>query len=239
VKEILERVLRELPGYLPDLAALASRPKTTIARLLDAGGGDLTRPLVFVAVSVGIGFLLQLPMLGREHDFATLVAGMAVVKVLALLGFAAVIHGCFLAVRGAAPFATTFAAYLYVVSPLYLALVVLEIASVGVLRAHDPALAAAARIDPAYLFDRPARFDALAEAAPGPAWSYVALRLTAVGTILGWFVACWGALRRAHGVARGRAALAGLGTLVAAYPFFGGLSFVLLGMFGTAVPALR
>ena len=84
MKDLLERVLKELPGYLPDLTQIVSRPKPTIARLVDAAGGDLARPLIFVAVTVGFGFLLQLPQLGKEHDFATLVAGMAVFKVLAL-----------------------------------------------------------------------------------------------------------------------------------------------------------
>jgi hypothetical protein len=152
VNELLERVLKQLPSYLPDLASLVTGPKTAILGWVEEAKGNLTRPLIFVAVSVAIGFLLQLPQLGKENDFATLVASMSVFKVLALVLFAAIIHLVFLAVGGRASFAATFSAYLYIVSPLYIVLVILETALLGVLRAYDPAAGAAARLDPNHLF---------------------------------------------------------------------------------------
>ena len=239
MKELLERVLKELPTYLPDLVGLVSRPKRTIARLIDAAAGDLTRPLVFVAVSVAIGFLLQLPQLGKEQDFATLVASMAVFKVLALIGFAAIIHGCFLAVRGTASFNATFSVYLYLVSPLYIVLVVLEIASLGVLREYDPALAAAARINPSHVFDRPDEFAAFAKAMPGHATAYLVLAVARIALFVGWGIACWGAFRRVHAVPRWRSVIAWLAAFVAFVPFAWSLNYVLLGMFGMTAPALR
>lgn len=239
MKELLERVLRELPGYLPDLASLVTRPKTTLTRLLDAAAGDLTRPLVFVSVSVAIGFLLQLPMLGKEHDFATLVAGMAVFKVLALIGFAGIIHGIFVAFGGKAPFATTFSFYLYAVSPLYIALVILEIASLGILRGHDPALATAIRIDPNLPFEQPQRLDAFRAAAPGHAVAYDFLLYGRLVVLLGWVAACWGALRQVHGVSRWRGRATAIVVLVAWLGFVTAFEFVLLGMFGSRVPMLR
>jgi hypothetical protein len=118
-------------GLLPDLASLVTRPKTA-----GETGGDLTRPLTFVGVSVAIGFLLQLPQLGKEDVFTTLVASMAVFKVLALVMFAAIIQLVCRMVRGHASFSATFSAYLYIVNPLYIAGVILEIARLGILRAY-------------------------------------------------------------------------------------------------------
>jgi hypothetical protein len=58
VKDLLERILKQLPGYLPDLVSLVNRPKTAMLRWVVEAAGDLTRPLTFVGVSVAIGFLL-------------------------------------------------------------------------------------------------------------------------------------------------------------------------------------
>lgn len=239
MKDLLERVLKELPSYLPALVSLVSGPKTAIQRWLEEAKGELTKPLVFVGVSVAIGFLLQLPQLGKEHDFTTLVASMAVFKVLALVLFAAIIHLLFLAVGGRASFAATFSAYLYIVSPLYLLLVTLETAMIGVLRAYDPAVGAAARVDPGHVLSDPVRMQKFATDAPGLAFAYGALNYATIIVILGWFIACWGAFRHSHGVARWRSAVAGILTLVAGIIFFSGLNYVLLGMFGSYTPPLR
>jgi hypothetical protein len=126
VKDLLERILGQLPGYLPDLASLVTRPKTAILRWVGEAAGDLTRPLTFVGVSVAIGFLLQLPQLGKEDTFTTLVASMAVFKVLALVMCAAVIQLVFRVAGGHASFSATFSAYLYIVSALYIAGVILR-----------------------------------------------------------------------------------------------------------------
>lgn len=239
MKDLLERILKQLPGYLPDLASLATRPKTAILRWVGEAAGDLTRPLTFVGVSVAIGFLLQLPQLGKDDAFTTLVASMAVFKVLALVMFAAIIQLVFRMAGGHASFAATFSAYLYIVSPLYIAGVILEIARLGILRAYDPAIAVAVRLDPDYLVANTERWRAFQAAAPGLALVYVLLSLATIFLVLGWFVACWGAFRHVHGIARWRSAFAGVVTLAAGVIFFSGLQYVLLGMFGARVPPLR
>jgi Yip1 domain len=239
VKDLLERVFKQLPGYLPDLCSLVTRPKTAILRWIGGAAGDLTRPFMFVAVSVAIGFLLQLPQLGKEHDFATLVTSMAMFKLLALGLFAAIIHVLFLAVGGRASFTETFSAYLYVVSPLYLVLVILETATFGVLHAYDPVVSAAARLDPTYLSADAERMRTFMITAPRLALAYGLLNYTKITLILAWFIACWGAFRRLHVVVRWRSALAGITTLAAAVVFFSSMNYILLGMFGTSNPALR
>jgi|SRR6266850_1809472 len=239
VKNLLEHVLKRLSSYLPDLIGLVTRPKTAILRWIEETGGDLTRPVIFVATTVAIGFLLQLPQLGKEHDFTTLVASMAVFKVLALVLFAGIIHVLFLGMGGRARFAATFSAYLYMVSPLYLALVIIEIATLGVLRAYDPAVGAAARLNPGQLFGDPEQMRTFTTAAPGLALAYTLLSYATIVVVLGWFITCWGALRRIHAIARWRSALAGIAALAAGLAFFAGLNYVVLGMFGTQAPPLR
>jgi hypothetical protein len=239
VKDLLERILKQLPRYLPDLASLVTSPKSAILSWVGEAAGDLTRPLTFVGVSVAIGFLLQLPQLGKEDAFTTLVASMAVFKVLALVMFAAIIQLVFRMVGGHASFAATFSAYLYIVSPLYIAGVILEIARLGILRAYDPAIAVAVRLDPDHLVANTERWQTFHAAAPGLALVYVILTLATIFAVLGWFVACWGALRHLHSIGRWRSALAGVVTLVAGVVFFSGLQYILLGMFGTRVPPLR
>src|SRR5262245_42335695 len=238
-KHLLEQTFEQLTGYLPNLVHLVTRPKTAILRWVEEAKGGLMPPFIFVAISVAFGFLLQLPQLGKEHGFATLVAGMAVFKVVALLGFAGVIHLLFRVLRGRASFAATFSAYLYIVSPLYLVLVIIETATLGVLRAYDPGISAAARLNPGQLLADAAQMRTFAAAAPGLALAYNLLNLGAIVVIFGWFIACWGALRHLHGVGRWRSTLAGFAALAAATVLFPGLNYVALGMFGSQTPPLR
>lgn len=239
MKDLLEPVLKLLPSYLPDLISLVSRPKTMIRRWTEDARGDLTPPLTFVAVSVALGFLLQLPQLGKEADVATLAAGMAVFKVLALVLFAAIIHVMFKMVGGRANFAVTFSAYLYVVSPLYLMLLITEIAALGILRAYNPAVSAAERLEPGQLMESAERMRAFAAATPALARAYSLLIPARALVGFGWLIACWGAFRQLHAVTRWRSTLVGFATLAAAAIFFPALNYVLLGMFGLPTPTLR
>jgi hypothetical protein len=238
-KQLFEQTLEQLTGYLPDLVHLVTRPKTAILRWIEEAKGGLMRPFIFVTISVTLGFLLQLPQLGKEHGFATLVAGMAVFKVVALLAFAGIIHLILRALRGRASFAETFSAYLYVVSPLYLVLVIIETATLGVLRAYDPGISAAFRLNPGQFMADAEQMRAFAAAAPGLALAYNLLNFGAIVVVFGWFIACWGALRQLHGVGRWRSLFAGAAVLAAALVFFPGLNYLALGMFGTQAPPLR
>lgn len=238
MKDILDPLLKQLPGYLPDLVSLITGPKTAILHQVDEARGDLTQPLVFVSVSVAIGFLLQLPQIGKENDFATLAASMAVIKVLALVIFALIIHLVFRAAGGHASFNSTFSAYLYIVSPLYIVLVILETAKLGILRTYDPIVYAAVRLDPNY-FANTERWLAFTTDKRGLGNAYMLLNFTMIIVIFGWFITCWGALSHLHAVACWRSILAGITTLVGGVIFFSGMNYVLLGMFGTYVPPLR
>ena len=238
MKELLEPMLKQLPAYLPALGSLLAGPKKAILRLVAQANGDLTPPLVFVAVSVAFGFLLQLPQVGKGTDLTALVAGMTVFKVLALLLVASIIHLLFRMVRGHASFIATFSAYLYVVSPMYILLVIAWIAELGILRAHDPALAAAARSDPIRFMDA-AQWRAFETSAPDLAFAYKAVGNASALAAFIWLIICWGVFARLHGVGRWRSALVGLVSLAAGSALLYGMQFIALGMFDTRTPALR
>ena len=92
MKEILERILKQLPSFLPDLGRLVTGPKRAIVAWVEEAKGDLSRPLVFVGLAIGIGFVLQLPLLGKEHEFMATAASMGLFKLVALLAYATIIH---------------------------------------------------------------------------------------------------------------------------------------------------
>lgn len=238
MKELLEPVLKQLPGYVPDLGKLVTRPKTSIARWVGEEQGALGKPLVFVAVSVAIGFLLQLPRVDKEQSLTTMIAAMAGFKVVALIVFAAVIQGLFRALGGNAKFAATLSAYLYAVSPLYVLLVLLDLATQGVLRDYSTAFAASAAADP-FLSANGAAWRDFEKARPDLALTYGVLTLSKVAVLLGWATACWGAFRELHGVSRWRSSVAGIAAFFAYYLLQFALQLILRGMFGTALPALQ
>lgn len=239
MKDLLERVLKQLPSYLPDLVVLVTGPKTAIMGWVREASGDLTRPLIFVSVSVAIGFLIQLPQLSKEADFASLVASMAVFKVIALMLVAAIIHLLFRVAGGQASFAATFSAYLYIVSPLYLAMVILDTAGIGILHDYSPAVSAAARLEPNYIFAESARLREFTNAAPELAVAYQLLNIVAIIAFGGWYIACWGAFRQLHAVTRWRSTLVCLLAIAASGLSLYSLKYVLLGMFRTGIPPLR
>ena len=238
MKEILERILKQLPSFLPDLGRLLTGPKRAIVGWVEEAKGDLYRPLVFVGLAIGIGFVLQLPLLGKEHEFMATAASMGLFKLVALLAFATIIHLLFRIVGGRAAFSSSFAAYLYLASPLYMALVLLDLASQGVVRAVDPTLATATRVDPWYFVSHPERAREFAAAAPQLALAYGLLTYAKLLVVLGWFIACWGAFRELHGVKRWRSSLAGITAAPAFALYTQALEFVLLGMFGVRAPPL-
>lgn len=239
MKELLEPVLKFLPTFVPNFYRLATGPKTAIVEWVDEDQGDLTRPFAFVACTVAIGFLLQLPILGKGDDFVRLVSGMAVFKVIALVVVAAIIHLLFRLVRGRASFGVTLSTYLYAVSPLYLLGIVLEIISHGILRSYDQTIAAGDRLDPSFLVSDPVRWAEFEAAAPGLATAYMMLGLVKIVWVLAWLVVCWGAFRRLHGVGWFASTVAGVLSLVIGGTAMWGLTYMMMGMFGTPAPILR
>lgn len=238
MKELLEPVLKQLPSYLPHMGGLLLSPKTTIVHWVKEAKGDLSRPLIFVGLTIAIGFVLQLPQLGKGQEFMVHAASMGLFKIVALAIFAAIIHFLFRMVGGNASFTATFSAYLYLASPLYLAGLLIELASMGVLRAYDPALVLEARTDPFYFLAHPDVKRQFSADSPILAFVYELLKNGNIFLILAWFIACWGAFRQLHNVGRWRSSAVGIAVAISFVFYMLAMYFVLVGMVNLPRPPL-
>ncbi len=239
MNELLVPLLKQLANYLPDFVNLVIKPKTIIVHWINEAEGDLIRPFTFVALSVSFGFLLQLPQIGNDHNFAELATGMSIFKVFFLVLCASTIHLLLRIVGGKASFPVTLSAYLYIVSPLYVVGIILNIASIGVLRDYSPVVATNTNLDFNYLFADSTRWQTFNNTAPRLALAYTLLISVRVIMIPAWFITCWGAFRQLHSVSFWRSVTAGIAALIVLGILFSIVKYFLLGMFGTSMPALQ
>ncbi|HJQ55993.1 MAG TPA: YIP1 family protein [Vineibacter sp.] len=237
MKELLERIFKYLPAYVPELTRLIARPKTTVARFTAGATDDLTHALVFVGITVAIGFVLQAPTLAKGHDFLTIVGSMIAFKIVAFLAFSAVIFGVMRLLGGNGEYLKTLAVYAYLVCPAYLAAVVLDLIGRGIVRSHDEQLAARLVNEPGLLLGT-ADYDAFFDKAPGLASVYVLVYLTQLVVLVTWFFLCWGALRQVHGLSRLRSTMAGVLAYAAAWVVAPSLNYLAVGIFGSGRPPL-
>jgi hypothetical protein len=239
VKNIAEKVFTQLPGYVGRFAQLVSRPKTMIGAWNSGKDDDFEKALVFVGVSVGIGFILQAPAVVSQQDFATLAAAMIAFKVVAIFLFAFVIWAAFRIVGGRGEFMRTLIAYIYMVSPLYVVAILLTLISLGFVRGYDPDLAPRLRIDPNFFANNP---EALADFTTNHTWlalGFMVTNLLSSLVFFGWFIICLGAYRALHGVTRLRSGVAAALIVAAFWPFTYLLGFLSFGMFGSLAPPLH
>lgn len=232
MKDLLEQIFKHLPSYAPDLVRLIGRPKTTIADLSAGAPDEFTRASIFVGISVAIGFALQAPGLAKEHDFLTVAGGMIAFKIVCILAFSAVIFAIMRLLGGSGDYLRTLTAYLYLISPLYLGGIALELMARGILRSYDEEVAAQMLGNPSLLGRGQPEFEAFAQAAPGLALAYTVLNLTAVVLFFGWGITCWGAFRRIHQISRLRSTIAGILVVVAMFLFLHMAMMIVVGIFG-------
>ena len=232
MKDLLATVFGNLRTYVPVLAALVARPKTTIAKHVAGDEADLSGALVFVGITVAIGFAFQAPLLRPGEDFTMTAGAMAAFKILIIPFDAFLVWVAFRIVGGTGRYDATLSAYLYVISPLYLALIVLNTTALGLVIAGNPDLADKIRDSRAYLFDNPDQLEALAENAPFIAWGYIGLLYLQFLTLLIWGILCLGAFRRIHAVSKVRSAVAYVISFVAISLTLFVIYFVMLGLHG-------
>jgi hypothetical protein len=238
MKELLERIFKYLPSYVPELTRLIGRPKTTIAQFTAGAADDLTHALVFVGITVAIGFVLQAPTLAKDHDFLTSAGGMAAFKIVAILGFSAVIFGAMRLLGGRGDYLRTLAVYVYAICPLYLAGIVFHLIGQGIVRSHSEQLATRLAHQPDLLLGTLA-FDAFLDEAPVLAAAYLLVSLAQMVMVLAWGIVCWGSLRHVHQLSQMRSTMAGVLVLAGAYVYGHCLTFLLAGIFGSGrVPLL-
>ncbi len=238
MKDLLEIVFRNLRTYVPVLAALVARPKMTIAKHVTGDERDLSDALVFVGITVAIGLAFQAPLLRPGEDFTMTAGAMAAFKILIIPFDAFLVWAAFRVVGGAGRYDATLSAYLYVISPLYLALVVLNTTALGLVIASNPDLADEIRDSRTFLFDNPDQFEALADNAPSIAWGYIGLLYSQFLAMLIWGIVCLGAFRRIHTISKVRSAVAYVLSFVAISLSLFVIKFVMLGLHGPKGPSI-
>ena len=235
MKDLVEILWRNLTLYIPVLAAVISAPRTTIALLLEEKD-RLAKALTFTGVTVAIGFLLQAPLTTEAADILTVGGSMIAYKLIAILVFAGVIMAAFRVVGGKGSFEATLCAYLYVICPLYLALVVLDAVTLGALASwnRDAALrwSLAREISQADI-------DALFAARPGLGAGVTLLLLAQILTMVIWMLICWPVYRAIHQVSRLRSAVAyvlAFAAVLALAPIF---TLLLRGLHAGNLPTIK
>lgn len=125
------------------------------------------------------------------------------------------------------------------VSPLYLALVVLTLISTGLVRAYDAELGLRLRVDPLLFQQKPELLDAFIAASPNLARAFMATNILGQAVMLAWFLTCLGAFRTLHGLSRLRSGIAGTIIVALFWPFIIVVLFLSVGIFGSAAPPLH
>lgn len=237
MKELLELILKHTSGYLPVLFAMFGRPKTTIATKVTGKNADLDNALLFIGISIAIGFALQAPLIPKGDDLMVTVGSTLVAKIVFILMFAGVIWVVMRLFGGHGSFEANLSAYLYVSGPLYLLLVLINILSLGLLSSLDPELTKqgnAAHI----LAWQGAWLENFISDAPAQSVSYLVSRLLLWVVFFAWLLICWGAFRKIHGVTRWRSSAAFVLSYVALYPVGWIVIWILIGLFGPLGPSL-
>lgn len=239
LKELLEIISKIIPNYLLEFVSVIVSPKISIVSWVEEEKGNISRPVIFVAISVCIGYLVQYPRVGKT-EFSTIAIGLSVFKLIALMVVAAIIHLVFKILRGSAKFSETFSVYLYIVSPLYLALVVISTAMIGILRAYSPDVGKEAQLEPLKIFFDDVAMQTFQSAEPNLAYAYIVLSCIYILAFFIWFVICWGAFRKVHRVSFGCSALAAAMTLPSIWLYIlPSLTYVLRGILDMPISPLQ
>lgn len=239
MKDLLERIFKYLPHYVSEFASMVGQPKRTIIARNSGDPEDLNRAMLFVGVTVAIGFVLQSPLLGPEDDFVALAGGLAAFKIVAILSLSAMVWGAWRIVGGTGGYVPTLVAYLYTISPFYLASIVLELIGIGIVRRYDPETAQVLQSHLASSDAKGAALYGFLQAQPGPAVGYLLVMGLLVVGFLVWPVICWGAYRDLHGVSRSRSAAAYCLSFLALTASAFLVQFLILGLFGTEITPIK
>lgn len=234
MKDLIEIILKNLVGYIPVLASVVSTPKRSILKLIADENDKLSKALIFVGITLAIGFAFQAPFLRKEQDFTTIVGSMIAFKIFAMLTFPGFILLVFRMFGGKGNYENTLCAYLYLCCPLYLFCLVLDVTIFGIISAHDPELAYAWR----YVGISNQQIQEIINVSTLTGLSYLLLTLILVLSQFIWLVICWGIFRNIHQVSRFRSTIAFLITAVAWWEFGKLCLLIIKGLHGGKVPPI-
>jgi hypothetical protein len=234
MKELIGIILKNLATYIPVLVSVASKPKRSILELISSETEKLSKALIFVGITLAIGFAFQAPFLQKGQDFTTIVGSMIAFKIFAMLTFPGFILLVFRVLGGKGNYENTLCAYLYLCCPLYLFLLGLDVTIFGIISAHDPELAKAWR----YVGISNQQIQEIINVSTLTGLSYLLLTLILVLSQFIWLVICWGIFRNIHQVSWFRSTIAFLITAAAWWGFSRLCILVIKGLHGGKVPPI-
>ena len=235
MKDLIHLILKNLASYLPVLFSVVSAPKQAIINIIDNEPDKLNQALIFVGVTLAIGFAFQIPFTDSGQSFYSIVGFLLAFKIVVSLSFPIVILFIFKLFKGQGNYLDTLCAYLYIASPLYLFVTVLEVIIYSIIFSHDPELASTWRN--AAITKQ--QFDDFYNTSPFLGLSYGILYIVYALCQYIWLAICWGIFRHIHKVNKASSVLAFFITAVA-WSVFGRICYMVGGaLYGGAFPPIR
>lgn len=160
MKDLLEKILAYLPGYILDLARILSGPKQFVAERNKGTEGDLVKAFTFFGVSLSIFFILQGGFVAPK-DFLDNAIKDGILYLIFIAIFSVIIQVCWRIVGGKAEYQRFLITSAYYVGVFSIGLALGSLVFVGILRLlfpdaytwfvnflHAPSLEAAYNPDP-------------------------------------------------------------------------------------------
>lgn len=216
MKDLIEIILKGLAQFVPVMAAVVASPKKNILAQLQAQTDRLNRAMTFCGIAIAIGFAFQAPLVPADRDFVTIAGSLLAFKIISILTFVGFITLGFRWLGGRGSYESTLCAYLYIISPVYLFLVVTHSINIGVLTSYDQQLADIWRSG--QLLSE-TQINDFFNQAPLKAASVTLLWLVQIVFSFVWFLICWGVYRSLHQVSRIRSAMVFLVTTAIWYVY--------------------
>lgn len=235
MKDLIEIILKGLAGYIPIVVSVITTPKLSILKLITDEPGKLNKALTFCGLTIAIGFAFQAPLLPTDQDFMTVAGSMLALKIIAILTFAGFILGGFRLVGGKGDYETTLCAGLYIISPIYLFLIVTNVIMIGIISSYDSDLAVLWRSGEALSAEHIQTF---LVSAPQLAIGFVILRIIQLLISLIWFLICWGVYRSIHQVSKARSVLVYLISTALWYVYWISTVMIMRGLHGGVLSPL-
>jgi hypothetical protein len=235
MKDLIEIILKGLAGYVPVLVSVVSTPKRSILKLIIDESDKLNKALIFCGITIAIGFVFQAPLLLADQDFVTVAGSMFALKIIAILTFAGLILLVFRIVGGNSDYETTLCACLYIISPVYLFLIVTNLISIGIISNHDPEMAKIWRSGQSLTSEQIQEFVSIA---PLMTICLLFLRLLQFLISFIWFLICWGTYRTINQVSWTRSTIAYLITTIMWYAYWWLTVLIMKGLHGGVLSPL-
>ncbi|MEH6813201.1 MAG: hypothetical protein V7677_11785, partial [Motiliproteus sp.] len=145
------------------------------------------------------------PLVSPDQNFLTVAGSLLALKIVALISFSGLVVGIFRLLGGTGNYQTTLCACLYIVSPVYLFLLVTQVVNIGILATHDPVLALKWRTGQGFDDEL---FQHFIDTSPGLFLGFLLVWLSQVLISTVWFLICWGTYRTIHNVSWIRSSVA-------------------------------